>query len=198
MILMVRGLLALAKRRQGKEHSRSLSGFAVDMEFAAMEFRKGRGDREAEARSLMPARIARLYLSEGRHRICDLLFRHADAGIGDGDRRAFLGRPRSNEHDAPAFRRKLVRVGKQVDQHLLDTAYIDGHLRQDRVGLDFQHLLLLADARFDKHDTGIDQLPEGAILLRELEGPALDFRNVEDVRDDIEQVAAGARYMGSI
>ena len=146
----------------------------------------------------MPPRVARLYLSEGRHRVCDLFLRHADARIGDGNRRAIVGRPRRNEHDAPAFRRKLVRIGKQVDQYLLDTANIDGHLRQDRVGLDFQHLLLLADTRFDKHDTGIDQLPEVAVLLRELEGAALYFRDVEDIRDNVEQVAASARYMGSI
>ena len=83
-------------------------------------------------------------------------------------------------------------VRQKVDQHLLDASHIDGHLRQIAVGLDLENLFLLARPRFDQHRAGIDQLAQAVNLGRQREGTALDFRNVENIGNDVEQMPPGA------
>ena len=148
--------------------------------------------RQAEPGPFVLPAMRALQLPERAERLRDIVVRHADAGVHDGEReRAIRLEPRGHR-DVAAFGRELDGIGQEIHQHLTDAALVR---KQERNVLRHVH----ADREFvldrqilHQGDRVPDDLGDVAHVLAQLIGPGFDLGHVENVVDQLQQVLAAA------
>ena len=128
-----------------------------------------------------------LHLLERAPQVLQRVLRDADAGILDRDVHIAADNPGAHR-EAPAVGGELHRVGQEIDHDLLDGAAV-GAQADRRLDLGLHGQSLLVDPRRDEpHDVGEERV-EIERLERERGAAGLDLRHVENVVDNVEQIA---------
>ncbi len=97
---------------------------ALQIQGAAVQFDEGLGERKAETGALVLAVQIAVDLAETRERLGNVLRRDADAGIDDLEHVAAVRPTPDPERHLAAMIGELDCVGEQVDQDLLQLAFI--------------------------------------------------------------------------
>ena len=202
-----RGLRAVGAgvvQRQEEGESAALPVDAGELDFAAEQHGQLAADGEAEAGAAVFARGAGVGLLEGLEDEPLLLRRDADAGVLDGEGDDLLGLAEHRVIGAPALRGEIdahfdvaVRgeldgVGQQVLEDLLEALRVAVHEARQ----------VLGELHVERQVLGLGHVPEVAVdvvaqagegdfLDLDGDGAGLDFREIENVVDEVEQVGAG-------
>src|SRR3990170_1733676 len=118
---------AMGAHRDGEGEGRALAELARERQRAAVQLDQPASQREPQARSLALPRVVVADLAELlEHRL--LVFcRDPDAGIGDRHRHRVAVQRRAHG-DLASLWGELDRVGQEVEQHLLDLAFVSHDL----------------------------------------------------------------------
>ena len=93
--------------------------------------------------------------------------------------------------DAAARRRKLHRIGEQIERDLLERAAVGAQLQFGRYASRQLQLLVLR-ARSNNAHGFVEQRIEAEILKIEPDAAGFDLRHVENVVDDLKQILPAA------
>ena len=183
----------------GELEGASPPGLALDGQVPAHQPREAPADGEAEPGAAVAARGRAVGLGEGLEEPRLLLGRDADAGVADGEAQGQLAvrlrRPRRlDPHEHLAAARELERVADEVRHHLAKPQRVP----DQAVGHRGQHVHDQLDVLLDhRRAVGLRELLEQAAQAEgrrlQLEPVGLDLREVEQVVQDPEQVAAPTR-----
>ena len=180
-------------RRQPHREGRARTGAARDGDVAAHHLAEDLADGKSEARAAVFARGGCFGLRERLEESCQLLWRHADAGIshreGDqvsgGRRRAACGK-----RDGAA-RRELAGIGQQIEEDLADPRHVGADHAEVGGKIECERIPVLVDERSDGGRYGADGECEFEVLEMQFHPPGLDLGEVEHVVDQRQQVPAG-------
>src|ERR1700741_3908126 len=183
------GVSSLTYRQRDGE-SGPLARRALKADGAAVQLDEALGERQAEPRALGLLGVVApdlLELLEHRGLVlgCD-----ADAGVLDRDLDAGSVLPGRNRH-APAVGGELDRVGEQVEDDLLELALVGLECAEPLVDLERKRdAVALRPLAHPRHRV---RQRARQVEARELEvhAPGLDLREIQDVVDQREEVAAG-------
>ena len=190
--------------RQVEGESAALPVDAGELDFAAEQHGQLAADGKAEAGAAVFAGSAGVGLLEGLEDEPLLLRRDADAGVLDGEGYDLRGLAEHRVIGAPALRGKTDAhfdvavsgefdgVGEQILEDLLEALRVAVHESRQVLGelhvewqvLGFGHVPEVAV-------DGVAQGGEGDFLDLDGDGAGLDFREIENVVDEVEQVGAG-------
>src|SRR6516162_1209553 len=174
------------------------------MNFAAEQRRQFTADRESEASSAIFAARRRVGLLESLENDFLFLERNADAGIshfkGDDRRRLaqnrVIGAPAARRHRNvkahTALRRELKGIRQQVLKDLLQ-AFAVGRdaATKIRVNMNFEGQLPGFGFVPERPRHHVNEVSEEHLLGVDRDGAGFDFRQIQNVADQIEQVGAG-------
>ncbi len=181
---------ALRHQRQPHHHQRALAERRADAHAPAVQFDQRLGNRQPEAGALVALGELALDLLERPPEPRQRVLRDADAGIGDRQHDALVGRARAHR-DAAAAGRELDRVRQQIERDLLDGAAVGAQLQVGRYAGAERELLVLRARRHHAHGFA-EQRVEVEFLEIETDAAGLDLGHVEDVVDDVEQILPAA------
>ena len=120
------------------------------------------------------------------------LFRgHADTGIGNRDFDGIVRLQRDGDADGAVFG-ELAGIAEQVEDHLADAGDIGMHGRQDRRQVHLDLVVVGGRQRLRHVDAVADQGGEVERLDMNFHLAGFDFREIEDVVDQFQQMLAGA------
>ena len=179
---------------EGEEEGRTFARFAGEVELTAHQLDEAAGDGQAEAGTAVFAGNGGIRLAEGFEDAGFLLAGNADTAVfdfeADNGTVALFGRhPADIDVDGPAAVGELDGVGKEVDNDLFDLGRV-AFKRPLQTRVD-------KTAKVDVFLGGTDGVDlHGAFELFhrieddlfDLQLVALDFREVEDVVDDLQEV----------
>src|SRR5690348_11680838 len=205
-------LLEFGGNRRGDVHLRQIeregtafAGGAFKLNFATEEAGKFAADGKAETCAAVLARSACIGLLEGFEDDALLLLRNADAGIGDFERdhgadgaeNRMIWRPTAcNTLDGKAHLALLSEfesVRQEILKHLLQTLRVrDESARQTRVGLNFEREAPIFGFVPEGTRRHFEQAGEEDFLRLHGNSARLDFGEVENVADQVQQVGARA------
>ncbi len=162
---------------------------AANADAAALGLHEPPRQRQPEAGALVALRVAvveLLELDEEARQVdpCD-----AHAGILDLDTEIVLAFGERAHGDVPAVRTELDRVGQVVEQRLLQSRGVDHDGRNLRRDLDAQGQPLALQQREQHAAHIVDQLGELHRFREEFELARFDLRQVQDIVDQLQQVA---------
>ena len=120
----------------------------------------------------------------------------ADASVGDGERDAMVASS-SAHSDTAAVRRKLHRIGEQIECDLFERAAVGAQLEFGRYARRQLQLLVLRARRDNPHGFA-EQSIETEILEIKPDAPGLDLRHVENIVDDLKQILAAAADIAAV
>ena len=146
----------------------------------------------------MLARDLGIDLAERGQRHFDIRLAHSDPGVAheDGDTGAFAAHA---GRDRAAGRRELDGVGEEVEQHLLERAFVAHQRRQAWLDLGGEHDVGLLGPAAHQGQAFLDCGVERHALLAQLEFAGFELGEVENVVDQVEQVAAaGVDVLGVV
>jgi hypothetical protein len=164
---------------------------------AAVQRHEPLGQRQAEAGAL-GAHAARLGdLLEFVKQPRQVLDGDAHAGVGDIDRDVVVGPVRVQAH-RPAARRELDAVAHQVVEHLLDAPRVEVDLRQRLRDRHLEVDPLLRRLRLDHAAHDVDDAAEVRPLADQIHAPGFDLGDVEDVVDQLQQMAPRDQHVADV
>ena len=191
-------------QRQKEGERAALPVDARELDLAAEQHGQLAADGEAEAGAAVFARRAGVGLLERLEDEPLLLRRDADAGVLDGEGDDLLGLAEHRVIGAPALRGEadanldvavrgeLDGVGQQVLEDLLETLRVAVHGARQLLGeLHVERQVLGLGHVPEVAVDGVAQAGEGDFLDLDGDGAGLDFREIEDVVDEVEEVGAG-------
>ena len=153
-------------------------------------------DGKAEAGAAVFARGRGIRLGEFLEQPPHLLVGHADAGVGHGNRDpvAAIALLRLRGDGDGAFLGELVGVARQVEQRLPEAGLVGVDRAEVGRAIDDDPIAVLRRHRLDRLGHVLDQRRQRERFEVKLHAPRLDLRQVEDVVDQREQVAARAEH----
>ena len=162
-----------------------------------MDLDHGLDEREPEARPLLPPAQRRFRLDEGLHHAVDILFGDADSAVAHGNDASFQVQTRG-DLDHASGGRELDRIVHEVEQHLFQLALVapdQGQIgRYADLEVDAGIAGPWAQETFDR----LRDLLDVDIALEQRELAGFGFGEVENVVDDVEQVAAARMDVGDV
>ena len=201
---VLRAVGAGVVQRQVEGEGAALPVDAGELDFAAEQHGQLAADGEAQAGAAVFAGGAGVGLLEGLEDEPLLLRRDADAGVLDGEGDDLLGLAEHRVIGAPALRGEidahidvavggeLDGVGEQVLEDLLEALRVAVHERRQVVGeLHVERQVLGLGHVPEVAVDVVAQAGEGDFLDLDGDGAGLDFREIENVVDEVEQVGAG-------
>ena len=183
---------------EGAAHARE----AIDGDLSLHPLDQLLADGEAEACAAVAAGGGAVGLGEGLEKATNLLRRHADAGVSDAEAKPDAGLRRfldlHGDDDVAPFR-ELHRVGDQVGEDLAEAERI----ADEPVGyLGTAHEDEFEAALFGRHREDGGEVVEQPVEFEgdrlKFELSCLDFGQVEDVVEDVEERLGSALRLGEI
>src|SRR3954447_4114525 len=172
---------------------RAAAVVALDGDIAAHHAAEAPADGEAEPGAAELAGGGGVGLGEGLEELAHLLGGHADAGVGDADAEpvaAVLRFAADGEAHLTAAG-ELAGVAEEVEQALAELGHVYAHLTEDGGFVDHERVVVLLDERFDHRRDTVEEGRDGGVLEEEVHFAGLDFGEVEDGVDELEEVFAG-------
>ncbi|MNS27817.1 hypothetical protein D3C72_597770 [compost metagenome] len=179
----------LLRHDQGKHTA--LPRFAGHADGTAEQRGQIAGDRQAQPGTAVAPIGGAIGLTEGFENAVVLIRLDADPRIADAERDAVIRRRSDGQADTAAFS-ELHGVGQQVLEHLLQALAVgEQHQRRavQQVHLEIQ--VLVHGQRLEQAPQAIDQACHTGVLRTDFQLAGLDFGDVQNVVDQVEQVIAG-------
>ncbi len=176
---------AALRETHGEDRARALG--AVDLNRAALQLDEFLHERKADADAL--AGPAGITLIEAVEDVRELIARDAGARVRDNDFGRILRDGAADaDGDGAAARRELERVGEQVVDDLLDHLAIE--IQRDALAAVFPAQLdaLLFGRRREREHERLERAPEIAFHRLQPHRPRFDLRQVEQLRNQLEQI----------
>ena len=171
------------------------AGTAVDAYVSTHQLGQLLADGQAQARAAIFARGGGVGLLEGLEEFTHFILRQADAVVAHFE--AYQAVPGVRHHLAhfhgnAALFAELDGVIGVVDQHLPQAQRVAHQYgRQLRVDLEQQFQVLAGGARRHHRHQGLHHVVETEVDALDFQLARLDFRDVEDIVDDAQQMLAG-------
>src|SRR5437763_6755033 len=176
----------------------ALAGFAGNRQAAALQFDQRLGQRQAEAGALIAAGQLVVDLLEWREGDRDLVRRHADPGIADGDG-DLLGIDRLDRDRDGAFRLgELDRVRQQVQKNLTQLGGVGADADRLRRRFDLERKLRALALVMDQPQAAIDDVVELDRFLGYPQLAGIVLGKVEHAVDDVEQMPGALDDIGGV
>ncbi|MCZ7583815.1 MAG: hypothetical protein M5R36_11025 [Deltaproteobacteria bacterium] len=123
----------------------------------------------------------------------------ADAGVGDVDNDV-VALPRDAEGDAPAVGGEFRGVRKQIVENLLELGFVrvDDQIAQLGSAAELERDVVVGGLVFDDGQRPLGHVRDGEPAEAEFNAARFDFRHVQNVVDDVEQMFAGGEDIGDV
>src|ERR1700733_6577708 len=191
--------------RQVQSERAACARNAVQLNFAAQQARKLGADGESKPRAAVFAACARVGLLERLENDALFFGQNADARVRNFERDHRTGAAEDRGLIAPtmireahgkphaALLRELESVRKQVLEHLLQALRVgDDAAHQLGIGLDVEAELAMVGFVTEWTTDHLEQAGEEYFFGFDADRARLDFRQVENVADEVEKIGAGA------
>ena len=179
-------------------------GHAAQLDLTAQQAGQLAADRQAEAGAAVLAAGAGVGLLECLEDDPLFFLRDADAGVRHLERHdagsaledRMVGAPagcrRRHREAHPALLGELEGVGEEVLEHLLEPLRVgDDGTAQIGIDLDIEGQLAVLRLMPERPGHRVEQAVDHDLLRHDRDGAGLDFGEVENVGDEVEQVGAG-------
>src|SRR5215469_16087285 len=180
--------------REGECEGRALADLAGQPDLAPVQLDKLPRERKAEPRALIPARTIAAHLAELLEHRRLVLGGDADSGVAHGDRDFSLALTQVDRH-LPAFRRELDGVREQIQDDLPHLPLVGDHVTYAPVCSEGEPDAVSGGALAHEAETAFEGSWQVERAQLELHLACLDLREIEDVVDERQQMAARGEHV---
>ena len=163
-----------------------------------MLFGESDGNGKTQTYTAMAVQVIGANLPKGLEGEQHFAWRHSWTSIRNRYRHAALDVALGRHHNPSSVGRKLLRVGEQINENLADAPAINIERQDVSTELDLQILPFGINPLSHKDHTSLHELAQIVTFEHRFGRSALNFRNVEDIGNDLEEMTARVRNVYGI